>query len=366
VRSSGKVRYLGGPDVQMSELINDTWSNPHERAAVFGVWAALGGMAMASGPMVGGILIGLIGWRSIFLVNVPICLAGVVLALRIPVVTHEPLPGSTRAFDLAGQIAAIVALALLNVSVIALPHYGWNSFAVIGSLMVAFAGAAAFVVIEANSAQPMLPLDLFRNPLFSGAVWVSMVSAFTFYGLMFHLSLLFQRTFQYTPLRTGLAFLPLTIVVPIGSLLSKRAAGWLGGKWAVVGACLLAASGYFALAVIGPSAPYALFALPLPAIGLAVSLVTPLTTAAMMTSVERSRAGRAAGALNAARQTGALLGVAWSGTWIAGRPRTGEGMSSGFLIAGVLSICACAIWWHVSKQSESRDRLLPEAILPRP
>lgn len=348
------------------KLINDTWPNPRERAAVFGVWAGLGGMAMASGPLAGGILIGLFGWRSIFLVNVPVCLAGVILALRVPATKREPLPGGgARGFDFAGQIAAIAALASLNISVIALPRYGWHSIAVVASLSVALAAALAFVAIEARGTQPMLPLDLFRHPVFSGAVWVSMVSAFTFYGLMFDLSLLFQRALGYTPLHAGLAFLPLTIVVPIGSLMSKRAAAWLGEKWSVVGAFLLAAAGYVALAAIGPSAPYALLALPLPAIGLAASLVTPLTAAAMMASVERHRAGVAAGALNAARQTGALLGVALSGAGIAGisqQARIGDGMPASFLIAGMLSACAGAIWWRALTRSESRDRLVNRAV----
>jgi DHA2 family methylenomycin A resistance protein-like MFS transporter len=200
----------------------------------------------------------------------------------------------------------------------------------------------------------MLPLDLFRNPVFSAAAWVSMVSAFTFYGLMFDLSLLFQRALGYTPLRAGLGFLPLTLVVPIGSLLARRASGWLGEKRSVAGAFLLAACGYFALAAVGSSARYVLLALPLPAIGLAASLITPLATTAMMSSVMRSRAGIAAGALNAARQTGALLGVALSGTWIAGRDRFGDGMSSSLVLAGVLSACAGALWWRALASREAR------------
>lgn len=345
------------------KLINETWSDARERTAVFGVWAGLGGVAMASGPMVGGILVGLIGWRIIFLVNVPICLAGVVLASRIPVVGQKHVRTDTQAFDLKGQIAAIVTLGMLNASLIMLPQHSWHSFAVLGSLVVACAAAGVFVVFETNSMHPMLPLGLFRHPLFSGAVMVSMVSAFTFYGLMFDLSLLFQRELAYSPLRAGLAFLPLTIVVPIGSLMSERVAGLLGGKWAVVAACMLAAGGFFLLAAIGPSASYAWLALPLPPIGLAASLVTPLTATAMMSSVDRSQAGIAAGALNAARQTGALLGVSGSGALIAAHARIGDGVFSTSPIAGVLSICAATCWWRASVHS--RTRLATTRLPPR-
>lgn len=345
-------------------LINHTWSNPRERTAVFGVWAGLGGVAMASGPLLGGVLIGLIGWRSIFLVNVPICAAGIVLALRVPAAPADSPLANTRPFDLAGQLAAIAALALLNVAIIDAPREGWGSPAVIGCMVAALAAGAAFVAIEATQAQPMMPLDLFRHPVFSAAACVSMISALTFYGLMFDLSLLFQRQLGYTPLHAGLAFLPLTIVVPVGSLLSKRASGWLGVKWLVTGAFLLAAGAYFGLMALGPLAPYGLLALPLPAVGLAASLITPAATAAMMASVEQRQAGIAAGVLNAARQTGALLGVALSGTLIARQnlAAMSEGMQSGFLIAGVLCVCAGAIWWRAATRSVLQNGISSPAI----
>jgi MFS transporter, DHA2 family, methylenomycin A resistance protein len=345
-------------------LINHTWSDPRERAAVFGVWAGLGGVAMASGPLLGGVLIGLIGWRSIFLVNVPICLAGIALALRVPGASSDSRPANSRPFDLAGQLTGIAALALLNIAIIEAPRDGWGSPAVIGCMAAALAAGAAFIAIEATRAQPMLPLDLFHHPVFSAAACVSMVSALTFYGLMFDLSLLFQRQLGYTPLHAGLAFLPLTITVPIGSLLSKRVSGWLGVKWLVAGSFLLSAAAYIGLMALGPAAPYGWLALPLPFIGLTASLTMPATTAAMMASVEPRQAGIAAGVLNAARQTGALLGVALSGTLIARHAAMGEGMQTGFLIAGILCVGAGTIWWRAASRSGSHDGIPTPAIQP--
>lgn len=104
----------------------------------------------------------------------------------------------------------------------------------------------------------MMPLKLFRSTVFSGAIVVTMVSAFTFYGLLFDLGLLFQRQLGYTPMEAGLAFLPLTVVLPAGSLLANRIADRLAPKWMVVGAFALAASGYFSLMALRASAPYAL------------------------------------------------------------------------------------------------------------
>ncbi|APA89281.1 MFS transporter [Paraburkholderia sprentiae WSM5005] len=327
-------------------LINETWPDPGARAAVVGLWTGLGGVAMASGPLVGGMLIRFIGWRSIFLVNVPICLAGIWLVCRVSPERSKPRPAIAGKFDLAGQVAAIVSLVLLNLSVISAPHYGWRSPVIIGCMAATLATGVAFLAIEATRTDPMVPLNLFRNAAFSGAVWVSMVSAFTFYGLIFDLGLLFQRQLGYSPLSTGLAFLPLTVAVPAGSLFSKRLTERLGPRRLVVGAFLLAAGGYFSLMEVAPLRPYALFALPLPAIGLAASLITPVTTTATMASVDRGRAGIAAGVLNAARQTGAVLGVAWSGALLAGHTTIREGMQTSLLIAGLLSAVAGAIWWR--------------------
>ncbi|WP_027801879.1 MFS transporter [Paraburkholderia dilworthii] len=336
-------------------LINNACPDPRRRAAAFGIWAGLGGAAMACGPLVGGMLIALIGWRSIFLVNVPVCIIGIALCLRVRADTAGAELANCRRFDIAGQFAGIAALALLNIAVIDAPHYGWTSAAIIGCLGAALVVAALFIAIEARHAQPMMPLDLFSNAVFSGAACVSMVSAFTFYGLIFSLSLLLQRQLGYTPLVAGIAFLPLTIVVPVGSFLSKRAAGRIGTKWLVVSACLLSASGYLGLMALGPAAPYALLALPLPAIGFAASLITPVTTAAMMASVERNQAGIAAGVLNAARQTGAALGVASSGAFIARHAAIGDGMHAGLLFSAVLSLLAGAVWWRASTRSGSID-----------
>ncbi|RKP50748.1 MFS transporter [Trinickia fusca] len=323
-------------------LINRVCSDTRERAAAFGVWAGLGGVAMAAGPLLGGVLIGLVGWRSIFLLNVPICFAGIVMASRV---APQAPAGIARRFDVAGQVSAIAALALLNIVVISAPTYGWRSPIIVAGLLAALVAGGAFVALEAKRDEPMMPLELFTRPAFRAAVFVSMVSAFTFYGLMFGLSLYFQQQRGYTPMLAGLAFLPLTVVVPFGSLVSRRAVARLGLRTLVAGAALLAASGYWGLLVIGPAVPYWAFVLSLPAVGLAASLITPATTAALMASVENRRAGIAAGVLNSARQTGAALGVAISGSLIAVCSSIADGVRAGLVVAGAMSIAAGIVWW---------------------
>ncbi|SMG50571.1 MFS transporter [Paraburkholderia susongensis] len=331
-------------------LINRACPHPQERAAAFGVWAGLGGLAMAAGPLIGGVLIGLAGWRSIFLLNVPVCLIGIVLARRVEIqagARSAAAPG----FDIAGQIAAIATLALLNITVIGLPAYGWFAPPIAAGCAATLVAGCVFVAIETKRAQPMLPFGLFRHSGFSCAILVSMVSAFTFYGLMFDLSLYFQHQLGYSPMRTGLAFLPLTIVVPIGSFLSKRAVTWLGPRSLVGAACVLAALGFAGLWAIVSRFSAVPFAFALPAIGLAASLITPVATTTLMASVESVRSGIAAGVLNAARQTGAVLGVTVSGSMIAMRHSIVDGMRSGLLLAGALSFAAGMAWWFASMQA---------------
>ncbi|HEY2022905.1 MFS transporter [Paraburkholderia sp.] len=342
-------------------LINRSCPHPRERAAAFGVWAGLGGLAMAAGPLLGGVLIGLIGWRSIVLLNVPVCLAGIGLALRVA--PQAPaMATARRRFDVAGQIAIIATLALLNITVIELPAYGWSAPVILAGFAGMLMAACAFVAIETRRAQPMLPLALFRHPGFACAVFVSMVSAFAFYGLMFDLSLYFQHQRGDTPMQTGLAFLPLTVVVPVGSLLSKRAVGWLGPRRLVTGACMLAALGFIGLWAIVFRFPSLPFALALPAIGVAASLITPATTVTMMASVDSSRAGIAAAVLNAARQTGAVFGVAVSGSMIAVAQSIAGGMRAGLLLSAAMSMAAGALWWLASDRTPTRTPIQPRPI----
>ena len=337
-------------------LINRSWNDARERAAVFGLWAGLGGIAMAIGPLLGGILIGLSDWRSIFLINVPICLAGMVMACRV---TRDTPVSTTRRFDFAGQATGIAALALLNLAIINVPEYGWHSPVIVSCMVGALAAAVAFVMIETTHAQPILPMGLFRSAVFSGAVFASTVSAFTFYGLIFGLSLLLQQQRGYTPMHTGLAFLPLTLLVPVGSLLSKHAVGRLGVKHLVTSAFLLAATGFFSLVAVSTSTQYWLLALPLPAIGFAASLITPATTTALMSTVDNPRAGIASGVLNAARQTGAAFGVALSGTLVSMNHSIALGVRSSAMTAGSLSIFAAVMWWRTSMQTIHKSNPMP-------
>lgn len=331
-------------------LINQAFPDPGRRAAAIGYWAGFGGAAMAAGPLVGGLLINLFGWRSIFLANVPIGLIGAWLTWRID---PDERTASTGHLDIAGQCAAIVTLATLIAVLIEEPSLGWSSPAVLIGLFTSAVAATTFFRIERWRPNGMLPLSLFRDRIFSGSAFISLVSALTFYGLLFVLSLCFQQARAETPLQTGLSFLPLTAMVTTGSLTSGRLIKTYGTRWPICAGFVCYVAGFIDLLFMTPTSPYWLMAIPMSVIGLGAGVITPAATAALMNRIEKSRAGVAAGVLNSARQTGAALGVAVFGALLAALQPFAVGMHAAIWVAAGASFLAIPIWISASRVVEA-------------
>lgn len=326
-------------------LLNQAYPDPGGRAHAIGIWSGCGGAALAAGPLLGGILIDFLGWRSIFLVNVPIGLLGIWMTWRI---AQNENPESARGLDLPGQCAGIVALGALVAILIEGPTIGWSSMGVLIGLLISLAAWTTFLMIEARRSQPMLPLALFRNALFSGAAVVAMTTTLTFFGLIFVLSLYFQQARGYSPLSTGLAFLPLTAFVTGSNVISGRWAKAYGPRWPVIVGLGCSAIGFLGMLLPTPASPYWMEGLPMLAVGVGGGLITPAVTGALMASVEKARAGVAAGVLNVARQTGAALGVAIFGAMISQLHPLEVGLRAALLMASILSIVAILVWWFCS------------------
>lgn len=326
-------------------LINRAYPDPARRASAIGLWMGCGGIAMASAPLLGGLLIQCFGWRSIFFANLPLGLAGI--ALTWPVARDQAI--RSRHFDFSGQLAAIIALGSLIAVLIEGPALGWHSMPVAAGIAACGVAGVLFIRIETRQAHPMLPLSFFRSRLFAASAFVSLASAFVFYGILFTFSLYYQRVLGYSPLQAGLAFLPLTVMVALGGLFSSRLARIFGARWSM---CL--AFGWYAIGSLGmllvrPAAPYALAILPMLAIGLAAGFVSPAATAPAMGTVEKSRAGVAAAVLNSARQTGAALGVALFGALIAALQPFETAMHAVLGLAAVTALAAAMAWWLSSR-----------------
>ncbi len=322
-------------------LISRAYPQPAQRAAAIGLWVGCGGVAMAAGPPLGGLLIESFGWRSIFLLNAPVGLAGIWLTLRT---ARQAATATAPSFDLAGQLTAMLALGSSIGVLIEAPQLGWHTLPIQGGAVCAVLAWASFLMIEARRRQPMLPLSLFRHAVFSASVFASLASAFVFYGLIFVLSLYFQQARGYSPWRAGLAFLPLSAAMAFGSLLCGPLSARFGQRWPMCGAFGLYLAGLLLLSLLGHDTPYALAAIALPPIGLAAGFISPAATAPAMGTVEPGRAGVAAGVLNAARQSGAALGIAVCGSLLAAPQGFAQGMRDALWIAAALAVAAALAW----------------------
>ena len=336
------VQGIGAALLVPSSLSILNAAHAHDKARLakaIGWWTAAGGVSIAAGPVVGGMLLATGGWRSIFWVNVPICLAGFVLACKV--VPRVQPAASARAFDVKGQVLAIVALTTLIGAVIEGPVRGWSSAFVLAALVAAMLAGALFLLVERHAASPMLPLRLFGNAGFSAAVGFGVLVNFAYYGVIFILSFYLQRVRGYSAVDTGLAFLPLTGTF----IFSNIASGWLsaraGLRLPMIMGGLLGAAGYALLGATG-IARDASFLQMLPGLALipaGMGLAVPAMTTSILGSVPRHEAGIASAVLNTARQVGGAMGVAVFGSMVAAGSH--DAIQHGVQLA--LAICAALL-----------------------
>jgi DHA2 family methylenomycin A resistance protein-like MFS transporter len=324
-------------------LLSHAYPDEKGRGRAVGIWAAGASVALISGPLIGGGLIALVGWRSIFLVNLPIGLAGLWLSWRY---ASETTRSPQREIDLPGQFAAIAALGCLAGSIIEGGALGWHNTFVIGIFAASVVLAALFVVRELRAPQPMLPLSLFRHRLFALTSLVGLLVNVAFYGLIFVFSLYFQRVNGLSPFATGLAFFPmLGVVLPV-NLVAARVAERIGAPAAIAAGAGLSAIGCLALLGIAPGTPYWEIGAQLAIIGGGLGLLVPPLISTLLGSVEKSRSGIAAGVLNSTRQTGSVLGVALFGSLAGQAGSFIAGAHQSLVISACLLIAAAAAIWR--------------------
>jgi DHA2 family methylenomycin A resistance protein-like MFS transporter len=324
-------------------LLSHAYPDEKQRGRAVGIWAAGASLALISGPLIGGGLIALVGWRSIFLVNLPIGLAGLWLSWRY---AAETTRSPQREIDLPGQIAAIASLGCLAGAIIEGGTLGWSNPFVIAGFAASVVLAILFVLQEQRAPQPMLPLSLFRHRMFALTSLVGLLVNVAFYGLIFVFSLYFQRVNGLSPFATGLAFLPmLGAVLPV-NLAAARVAERIGAAATIAVGATLSAFGCLALLGIAPGTPYWEIGGQLMIIGGGLGLLVPPLTSTLLGSVEKSRSGIAAGVLNATRQTGSVLGVALFGSLAGEANSFMTGAHASLMISACLLLAAAAAIWR--------------------
>ena len=332
-------------------LINTIYKDEKKRASAIGTWAALGGMACASGPFLGGLITSFISWRAIFAVNLII---GIISWALITRSVGSTKPTSKRmSFDFMGQAYGFITILFLAVGLIEASTYGWESPYIIASFFIALASFLLFLRTESRVKHPMVPLNFFRNKIMSCSLFVAMILNLTFYGILFTMPFYFENARHYTVFITGLALLPLPGLAVIGSYLGGKFTGTIGAGKVIFIGMLIAAIGFYALLDIGRTTPaYVWIMIPFFAIGFGVSFTTPAMTFGAIHAVDESRAGIAAAVLNTVNQVGSLIGVAVFGTILALSPNLMAGMHSTLTIAGSLFVIAAVVSILVMRQPQ--------------
>ena len=294
-------------------IVRNTFTDDRERAQALGIWSGIFGVATACGPVVGGVLVSEVGWRSVFWVNVPIGVAMILATRRYVPESRAPHP---RRVDVPGQILMIIFLGTLTYAVIQGPDYGWTSPTVLTLFAVAAAAALCFAVVERRSAEPLLELRFFRSPPFTGASVIAVLSFVVLAGFLFVITLYLQQVRGYSPLQAGLTLLPATIVMAAAAPVAGNLTGHRGPRIPLVASGVLMAAGAAMLLGLSPSTSAWWLAVALGVLGAGLGLVNPPITHTGVSGMPPAQAGVASAVISATRQFGSVLGVAVMGAML--------------------------------------------------
>jgi MFS transporter, DHA2 family, methylenomycin A resistance protein len=318
-------------------LVRQAYGDPARRAKAIAVWAVGGTVALAGGPVAGGALTSGLSWRAIFFLNVPAGLVALALLARAP---RSPLRAAP--LDPAGQVTAVLALGALTFGVIDGGETGFGRPGVLGCLLLAAVAMAAFGIAETRAAHPMVPLGLFRSRTVTVCVAIGFAVNVAFYGVIFVLSLYFQRVLGQSAVIAGLEFLPMTGLLPFANLTAARIGARFGAHAPIKGGLLVAVAGSAALLAVGTGPDRALLAVALVLAGTGLGFAVPSVIVVMLDAIPADQAGMAGGLLNSSRQVGGTLAIAVFGALIAHRASFLPGMRASLLIALVVLLAAAA------------------------
>ncbi len=344
-------------------IITQVFTDRVERARAIGVWGAVVGIAMALGPIVGGALIEYVGWRSVFWINLPICLLAVVLtAIFVP----ESKSATMRNLDPIGQLLGMATLFGTVYVLIEGPTFGWTAPVTLVVLAVAVCSLVGFLRYEARRRDPFIDLRFFRSIPFASATIIG-ICAFAAYGaFLFMMSLYLQGYLGYSALHTGLLYLPLAVGALIFSPLSGRLVGRFGGRPSLVAAGVLITAATTLMALMNSGTPVWQLITIFAVFGIGFSMVNaPITTAAV-SGMPLDRAGAASAVASTSRQVGVSLGVALCGS-VAARAIDTPGMDFTtaarplWIVCAILgmAVTALGIYSTSPRAIRSADRLAP-------
>jgi EmrB/QacA subfamily drug resistance transporter len=288
---------------------------PKQRGTAIGIWAGISALALAIGPLTGGLIVENLNWNWIFFINVPIGVLAILAAFAF--IPESRDTSAEQRPDLAGQFTSALGLFALSYGLIEANGYGWTSSRILGAFALAVVSLAAFVVLEMRQRLPMLDLSLFRNRGFAGANTVMGFVGLAMFGIFFYVSLYVQQVLGYSPVQAGASFLPWTVLIillaPVAGKLSDR----LGPRRFVTTGMAIIAGSMVVFSRVGLGASYWQLLPGMLLGGLGMSIAMAPTTAAAMHSVRPEKAGVGSAVLNSMRQVGGSLGIAIMGAIVA-------------------------------------------------
>ena len=325
-------------------IISATYPDPRERNMAVGVWSAVGALALALGPLLGGLISDHLSWGWIFFINVPVGIA--TLALGLWAISESRESSAPRRLDLPAVVLSSLALFGLTYSLIEGHDRGWTSPIILGGFLLAATLGLAFVWREQHTAEPMVAMSLFRERVFSGGLIALIMWGFGIFGIYFFTSLYLQNVLGFSPTEAGAAFVPMALLMAAGAIASEGVARRIGAYRSVGLAMALMAAGIASVSLLGADATFWQLMPSFAAIGVGGGLTVPLT-ATVLSAMPRDEAGVASGIFNASREVSGLLGITVIGAILTARQgaavRSGHGAVDAFLSGYQLGLLVAAV-----------------------
>ena len=347
---------------------------PREQGRAIGIWVGVSALALAIGPLVGGLITERIAWSWIFFINVPIGVAAVAAALVF--IDESRDTSLEQRADVPGLLASGIGLFALTYGLIEASNHGWGSARIMGSFALAVVLLVTFVALERHQRVLMLDLSLFRNHIFAGANTVMLLAALAMFGVFFYVSLYMQQVLGYTPVQAGAAFLPMTVLIITIAPRAGHLADRIGSRLLAGGGMLLVFAALLMFARLGVESSFWALLAPMVVSGAGMAMTMTPATAAAMSSVRPDKAGVGSAVLNSARQVGGSMGIALMGAVVAygltaalerGEPRPAafvHGLHGGFILCALIALTGSAIAFATLREHHPSE---PEVrVLARP
>jgi EmrB/QacA subfamily drug resistance transporter len=288
---------------------------PSERGKAIGIWAGVSAIALAVGPLIGGWLTEDVSWRAIFFLNLPVAAGAIAVTLFAAEESRDETVD--RRIDYPGIAALTTGLAALVLGLVEANGWGWGSARILGLFALAAVALALFAWIERRSPAPVVDFAFFRSRQFFGATAVAFMVTFAMFAMFFFIALYMQNILQYSPLETGVRFLPTTLLVMVAGPISGRLSDRIGPRWLMTAGLLIIAASLLWQSRVNTDTGFGYLLPGFMAMGLGIGIVMSPMSAAAMNAVDRTKAGVASGTLSMARMVGGTFGVAALGALVA-------------------------------------------------